>query len=454
LATVSGRRVLARVLGLVLAAAGCGTEPAVPDGGPSVLIILVDDMRWDAMAFAGNPVASTPRIDELASQGLWFENAFVVQSLCSPSRASILTGLYPTRHGVLDNSTPLPTQLGTLTAFLKPRGYRTGFVGKWHMGNRTGSPAGGFDRWVSFAQQGEYFNPRLNIDGRSVQVSGHITDILTNFALEFLASIERGPFLLVLSHKAIHEPFTPQERFAGSLDGTPMVAPLAFGENLTRKPAYIQDVRLSGDTAVLFRRMRRYFESLRGIDESVGLMFDALATRGLLDSTMVFLMGDNGYLFGEHNLTDKRAAYEESMRVPLIVRYPTLFEPGARREALALNVDIMPTIVSVVTGQMPPGVDGLSLVALANGSAVRSAFLYEYHNDRDWPEYPTMFAWRTGTHKLITYPDGGQLEELYDLSSDPHEMLNLSGDPAVRTLEDTLRNALSVELARLRCPGC
>jgi N-acetylglucosamine-6-sulfatase len=445
-------------LALLLTALTCAPELGAPPmvaRPPNVVLFIVDDLRSDAFGFTGNPTAATPHIDAFRSQATWYRNTFVVHSLCSPSRATILTGQYASRFGVRDNKTPLPADAPTVATELHTLGYQTGLVGKWHLGNLTGEPQPGFDRWVSFPQQGDYVDPLFNIDGTPVRLSGHITDLLTAFALDFIAGRDRAnPFLLILSHKAVHERFTPQERYLNTLASAPVVLPPSWNEGLSGKPRYLSQVRLSGDTAPLVSRIRRYHETLRGVDESLGLVFAALAREGILDSTVIIFTSDNGYLFGEHNLTDKRVAYEESIRVPLIVRYPRSFEPGAVRDQTVLNTDIMPTILQIITGTVPHWVDGVSLLDLANGNVARDGFLYEYYQDGDWPQYPTIFAWRTPSYKLITYPTDPEYNELYDLVADPSELENLWADSTFAEVRRTLNERMLRARAHLRCIGC
>ncbi len=393
-------------------------------GGPNVLIILVDDLRWDALGASGNLFANTPNIDLLAADGIFFNNAFVVQSVCSPSRATVLTGLYPHQHGVKHNGTPLSYRHPTIADLLGSVGYETAFIGKWHLGG-DGSLDGDFDRWLSFPGQGSYLDPRVNIDGEVHDLTGHITDILTDYAVEFLRQRRQSPFLLIVSHVAVHAPFTPQQRFAGVHASDPIVAPPTFNTDELNKPAFLRSRIIGPDTTSLVRTIRRYRDTLTGVDASVGTILSTMSSLALLDSTLIILTGDNGLLLGEHNLSDKRVAYEESIRIPLILRYPRWFPPATVSEAMALNLDIAPTVLEAVGIERESRLPGESLRQLASGEASRSAFVYQYYRDPIFPATPSMLAVRTERWKYIMYLDLDETRELYDLLNDPLESTNL-----------------------------
>jgi len=420
---------------------------------PNILVIVGDDLRGDALGVTGQPFFKSPNLDRLAKEGALFQNSFVVHSLCSPSRATLLTGLYSHQHRVLDNDTPLHSRLTTVSQILNAAGYATAFIGKWHMGFLDAAPKPGFDRWVSFIGQGKYLDPLLNVDGERVQTNGHMTDILTNYALDFLGRDRQKPFFLVLSHKAAHDPFTAQARFYRIYENANIVFPATYGEDLADKPAFLQDY------SEFFRqdlklRIQQYYECLAGVDESVEKILATLTQKNLLDNTLIIFTGDNGYLLGEHNVGDKRLAYEESMRVPLLARYPQWFAAGARRETFALNIDLAPTLLEAAGISPPSAMPGISLRKLANGEAKRNCFLFEYSADTAVAEIPPIRAIRTHDFKYIKYFDSTATEELYDLRQDPVEKNNLIGQPelapALRRLRfqlDSLRLAAHDTLA-------
>ncbi|MGH7451690.1 MAG: sulfatase/phosphatase domain-containing protein, partial [bacterium] len=306
-------------------------------------------------------------------------------------------------------------------------GYETALIGKWHMG-LDAQPKPGFSHWVSFRSQGSYIDPELNVNGKTQNVKGHMTDILTDFTLEFLSKDRSAPFFVILSHIAVHEPLTVQERFAGKYEKQNVTLPLSYGENPSEKPEFLKCRSFRNDS-LLTDKVKRYFETLAGIDESVGKLLDKLSEKGILDETLIVFTSDNGYFLGEHNLVDKRAAYEESMRIPLLIRYPYWFRVSAVfPKLMALNLDIAPTLLEAAGIPAPPSMQGVSLRKLANGEAQRQSFLYEYFFIPRDSCTPAMRAVRTQNYKYITYFDTTQTEELYDLVKDPVELRNLIKD--------------------------
>jgi len=422
-------------------------------GPPNILVIVVDDLRGDALGVTGQPFFQSPNLDRLANEGVLFKNSFVVHSLCSPSRATLLTGLYSHQHRVLDNDTALHSRLTTVSQFLDAAGYETAFIGKWHMGFLNAAPKPGFDRWVSFIGQGKYLDPLINVDGERVQVNGHMTEILTNYTLEFLNRDRQNPFFLVLSHKAVHEPFTAQTRFYRLYENANILLPSTYGEDLSGKPLFLQKY------SEFFRqdlklRIQQYYECLAGVDESAGKILAALTQKNLLDNTLIIFTGDNGFILGEHNVGDKRLAYEESIRVPLLARYPQWFAAGTRRETLALNIDLAPTILEAAGMTATLSLPGISLRKLAQGEAQRQSFLYEYSADTTVAAIPAIRAIRTHDFKYIRYFDSTATEELYDMRNDPVEANNLINKvelaPVLRRLRlqlDSLRLAVYDTLA-------
>ncbi len=420
----------------------------------NIVFILADDHRYDAMSFMGNTIVETPSIDSIARRGVHLRNAFVTTSLCSPSRATILTGLYAHQHKVVDNNTPVPAGTTFFPQYLQRAGYQTALVGKWHMGGDDGGPQPGFDHWVSFRGQGSYLpSPDgLNVDGQKVPQRGYITDELTGYALDWLKARDRKrPFFLYLSHKGVHNDyvpatrssdFIPAERHRGTLDSrvfTPPKSQSYTPELEAERPRWVRDQRNSWhgvdfpyhgtlDVSYFFKR---YAETLMGVDESVGRVLDYLEKEKLLDSTLVIYMGDNGFAFGEHGLIDKRTAYEESMRVPMVMQCPELFPGGRTVNEVVANLDIAPTILQAAGLEVPAAMIGKSLLPLARGEHVpwRTELLYEYYWERNFPQTPTVFALRGDRYKFIRYYGVWDVDELFDLQSDPQEMTNLAYSP-------------------------
>ncbi|MEY2999919.1 MAG: Choline-sulfatase, partial [Verrucomicrobiota bacterium] len=354
----------------------------------NVVFILSDDHRYDAMGFLGHPLAVTPNMDRMANEGVYFRNALVSTALCSPSRATILTGLYTFRHRVIDNNRMEPPGTLYFPQYLQKAGYATAFIGKWHMGGASDEPRPGFDHWVSFAGQGHYLPPSpdytLNVDGRRVPQKGYITDELTDYAVDWLnqRSNPDEPFFLYLSHKAVHANFTPAERHQGSLDGIKINRPATETSSLlpeNERPRWMRDQRNSWhgvdfpyhSSLDIDQYYRNYCEALRGVDDSIGRVITKLEEMGVMDNTVVIYMGDNGFMFGEHGLIDKRVAYEASIRVPLLMYAPSLTGPRVVTEMVA-NLDIAPTTLDLMGLATPPHMDGQSFLNLATGQPIAS----------------------------------------------------------------------------------
>lgn len=444
------------------AAAG---EARAQEAPRNVVIIMSDDHRYDFMGF--HPEApdflETPAMDRMASGGAHIQNAFVTTSLCSPSRASILTGQYAHTHGVVDNSSPIPAGTRFFPQDLQENGYNTAYVGKWHMGEVDDHPQPGFDRWVSFRGQGTYYNPTLNIDGDRQQFDGYTTDILTDYALDWLGqqNADGAPFFLILSHKAVHAEFEPAERHEGAYGDIAIPYPpsMAYTEsNYHMKPHWVREQRASwhGVDYMYHGAMDfdefygRYTETLLALDESVGRVLDYLDQSGLAESTLVLYLGDNGFLLGEHGLIDKRNAYEESMRIPMLAYAPGFVEPGSAVEPLVRNIDIAPTVLELAGVSSSIEMEGTSFLSILGGESPRSAessdegreFLYEYYWEHAFPHTPTTFALRGDRYKYIYYHGVWDLNELYDLQNDPMEMHNLIRMPEYVPIANAMRNRL------------
>ncbi|MEZ5353498.1 MAG: sulfatase [Bryobacteraceae bacterium] len=380
---------------------------------PNFVFVLVDDLRWDSLGCTGHPFLKTPHIDSLAAEGARFTNAFVTTPLCSPARGSFLTGQYVHKHGVVGNRghEELSHKLVTFPRILRDAGYETGYVGKWHMGNDD-TPRPGFDRWVSFRGQGVYNDPALNIDGKAVKESGYITDILSKHAAEFIGGRREKPFCLYLGHKAIHGPFTPAERHRD----------LYRDEPLPRRPNY----KPGGPSDDIARNQMRCIAS---IDDGVGTLIGALKQSGQYDNTCFVFTSDNGYFWGEHGYGDKRWAFDESLRIPLVARMPSRIAAGSVIAGDALNIDIAPTFLDLAGVKPPSWMHGQSLAPLwaKRPPKWREGFLAEYMKEANFPRTPTWQAYRTPKWKYVRYPEETR-EELFDLAADPYEMTNRIAD--------------------------
>lgn len=420
----------------------------------NVIFILSDDHRYDFMGFMGKPkFLKTPNMDRLAREGAHLQNAFVTTSLCSPSRASILTGQFSHRHGVVDNNTRVPKGTTFFPQYLQQAGYETAFMGKWHMGRASDEPRPGFDKWISFRGQGDYYNPTFNIDGVQKKTEGYVTDLLTDYALAWIKKKREKPFFLYLSHKAVHAMFEPAKRHLGKYENAKIEYPDTMAdteENYHKKPRWVKEQRNSwhGVDYMYHGQMdfdtfyRRYCETLLGVDESIGRVLDALQENGILENTLVFYMGDNGFCFGEHGLIDKRQMYEPSMRVPLLVFCPNLIKRGMKIDKMVQNIDIAPTILEAAGLETPKTMDGRSMLSLLEGKQAtwRDAVYYEYYWEWNFPQTPTVHGIRTDKYKYMHYYGIWDIDELYDISNDPDEKLNLIDSPEHQEVVKDLKN--------------
>jgi N-acetylglucosamine-6-sulfatase len=429
--------------------------PAIPKAKPkNVIFILSDDHRYDYMSFMKNnvPYLKTPNLDKMRAEGAHLQNAFVTTALCSPSRASILTGLFTHQHTIVDNIAPEPSDLTYFPQYIKAAGYATGFFGKWHMGNDNAQPRKGFDKWVSFRGQGVYYNPTLNIDGKDVKYGSDIytPTLITDLAQEWLTKRDKKkPFFMYLSHKSIHAEFRPAKRDSGIYQKEVINYPPSFAltdpknpdsKNFKDVPKWVQRQRNSWhgvDYAYhgefnLEEIIRNYCETLHSLDKEIGRVFDYLKANGLDENTLVIYMGDNGFMFGEHGLIDKRVSYEESIRVPMLARCPGTIQPSTTITKMVQNVDVAPTVLEAMGLTTPATMVGKSLMPLLKGELVqawRDKVFYEYYWEHDFPHTPTQFAVRTDKYKYIRYHGIWDTNEFYDLEADPHEMNNLIREP-------------------------
>jgi N-acetylglucosamine-6-sulfatase len=439
----------------------------------NIVFIISDDHRFNFFSFLGKPkFLQTPNLDKLAFNGAHLRNAFVATSLCSPSRASILTGMYAQKHGVVDNDSPAPKDNIFFPTYLQQAGYRTAFIGKWHMGEHSDKPQPGFDRWVSFPGQGVYFDPVFNIDGERKQQKGYITDLLTQFATDWIAQQNSTtPFFLYLSHKAAHAEFMPAPRHAGKYRNSLIEYPQTMAnkeENYRGKPRWVREQRSSwhGVDYMFHGQMdfdtfyRSYCETLLALDDSIGRILDALKNRGFLESTLILYTSDNGFSLGEHGLIDKRHMYEESIRIPLLAHCPEIIRPHTVVDPFIQNVDLAPTMLEAAGIDPPKTMQGGSFLLFLKGETIpwRDSVFYIYFWERAFPQTPTVFGIRTKRYKYMTYHGIWDIDELYDLENDPEETQNLIDHKEQKELIESLRtkvfdwlekqNAMSIPLRR------
>jgi len=434
----------------------------------NVVFILSDDHRYDFMGFMDKiPFLKTPNMDRMATEGVHMRNAFVSTSLCSPSRTSILTGQYAHNHKVIRNSSPLPKGTVFFPVYLQNNGYQTAFIGKWHIGDhKDDDPRPGFDFWVSFKGQGVYHNPTINLNGKKItHDSSYVTDVLTNYAIDFLKHRDKkNPFFLYLSHKAVHGEFAFDGRKPGEFANEKIPYPKTMFPpnhkyatvtedeyNFKHLPQWVKNARrsrLGVDNMWLGKSeyeefYKLYCEEIISLDVSIGTVLDYLEQEKLMDNTIIIYMGDNGFTLGEHGLIDKRQAYEESIRVPLIaigggIPFKTVVDE------FIMNIDIGPTILDICGIAKPEYMDGASFKNLLYQKSTnwKDTIFYEHFWERVYP-VPTVHAVRTSNYKYIRYYGLYDLNELYDIENDPLEMNNLISDPRYAQVAIELNKAIS-----------
>jgi arylsulfatase A-like enzyme len=473
------RRSSIRLIGGAIAGATLGAgrhaRAARPDTRPNILFVVIDDLRWDEFGEGGHPYLKTPHIDRLAREGTSFTRAIHATPLCSPNRACLLTGQYTARHCIYNNEdrSLLSHLLPTFPQELQRSGYTTGLVGKWHMGNDP-TPRPGFNYWVSFPGQGKIIDPELYESGRLQKVTGYVTDLLTDRALGFIRE-QRGaqrPYFLYLAHKAVHPDAI--QRNDGSLDtayGTHYIAAerhrgryrneifprskiaktavqgalgsVMVQRFLERKESeaivreFGNDIR---DPGMAEQSIRDRAEMILSVDEGLGSILAELEESGDIENTVILFTSDNGFFFGEHGLSvERRLPYEESVRAPLLVRYPARVRAAATVDALVSSIDIAPTILQLGNANIGGQIQGISFLPLMTGGSAGAArrpyvLMENYSDDRPlpWVLDADYRAIRTNRHKLIHWVQHPEFDELYDLTEDPHEERNVIKEQANR----------------------
>jgi arylsulfatase A-like enzyme len=465
----AGGDAVSRVAGIAVAllvSAGTAWGQTAPASRPNIVFIMTDDHAAHAISAYGSKVNTTPNLDRLAKEGALFTSVFATNSICTPSRAAILTGQYAHLNGVTMFNRFDSARM-TVARLLQQGGYYTGMIGKWHLG----SDPQGFDRWEIFPGQGDYVDPVLyTATGEKKYTGQYATDVVTDLALEFIAKRPTDkPFFLMLHHKAPHRPWTPNAAHGAEFSAKTIPEPAtmwddyqgrtdALHENKQRLVDLTKaDVKLdppdglTGDALTRWkyqRYMQDYLATVQSVDDNVGRLLDALDTAGLGRNTIVIYTSDQGFFLGDHGLFDKRFMYEESIRMPFLVRWPATIKAGSRVDAMGLNVDFAPTFLDVAGLPASPDMQGHSLAPVLRGQTPRgwrTSMYYRYYHDPGHHNTRAHYGVRTKTHKLIYFWKKDQWE-LYDLVKDPQEMHNLYGQPA----QATLTARLKTELARLK----
>lgn len=437
---------------------------------PNVLFILCDDLRPDALGCYGSKHVKTPHIDRLASEGVRFANTFCTTSLCSPSRASILSGLYAHAHGVTNNFTEYPSSIPSFPGILHDAGYATAYFGKYHMGENNDEPRPGFDHFVTHKGQGSYFDTEWNLNGKERKViKGYYTTVVTDLAMEWLKHQGGGkPWCAFIGHKAPHSFYTPEAKYAHAFDEVRVPYPTTAFQ-LDDKPAWIRQ-RLHtwhGIYGPLFEWRKKfpddrpeavkdfenmvhgYWGTVLSVDDSVARVRAWLEETRQLENTLIVFMGDNGLLEGEHGMVDKRTAHEASLRIPMVVRYPALGS-GKVVQQQTLTVDMAPSLLQLCSAPALPRTHGKSWVKLVQSGdpSWRTSWFYHYNYEKQFPYTPNVRAIRTERWKYIHYPPGDgspdkHLSELYDLQADPAETTNLIHEPKLAPTISELKAGLT-----------
>ena len=476
---------------LLISAASCSQAPEL-DPRPNILFIFTDDHGAQAISAYGSKINETPNIDRLANEGLIFRNAFVTNSICAPSRAVILTGKYSHSNGQLTNVETFDGSQQTFPKLLQQAGYQTAMFGKWHLK----SDPTGFDAWQVLIGQGPYYNPPIKSATGVTEHVGYTTDIITDIALDWLESGRdtQKPFMMMYQHKAPHRRWDPGPNYLTMYDDVEIPEPktlfddyagrgkaatqqtMSIARDLTDRDlklvppeeltaeqfevwnaAYepkndaFRAADLQGDDLVRWkyqRYVKDYLRAVASVDDNIGRVLDHLEASGLAENTIVIYASDQGWYLGEHGWFDKRWMYEESLRIPLIVRWPGVTAPGSTNNAMVSNLDLAETFLDIAGVEIPSDMQGESFVPLLEGetpSDWRQSFYYQYYEYPGPHDVARHYGVRTESHKLIYFYTLDEWE-LYDLEEDPDELTSVYEDPAYTSV----RSELETELERLR----
>jgi len=461
-----------RAFATTLAAPFIRTSRAAPRG-PNFLFLLTDDQSYRTTSLTGSPFMKTPHIDRIGREGALFTNAFVAMSLCAPSRSCFLTGLYNHSSGIIGNQIPWNQDLQTLPRLLQSSGWRTAHMGKFHM-DSDDRVQPGYDYWAAQIGQGAYVDPRKNVNGTWTDLKGYDTEIVTNQAIDFIRAGKDKPFCTWIGYKACHGPFTPapgHERDFADLDFKP---PASFfvddegkpdrvrrkrqltatgGQRAERKKKKKGAVEQPENLQQWAERERNQYRSLMGVEDSVGRLLAFLEQEKLADDTIIVFAGDNGFFHGEHGLHGKLEAYDEALRVPMMVRYPRAIKPNQRIDRFVANVDMAPSILDFCGVKAPRPMQGRSWRPLTEGKRPgwRDSFVYTNHGAT--ADKPVVKALRTDRYTLILNLFPKDKTELYDLRADPQQMKNLALETGNAELVAALTRKLVEEMKKIEDPA-
>ena len=459
---------------------------------PNILFIMSDDHASLAMSCYGSGINETPHLDRIAQGGMRFDNCFCTNSICTPSRATILTGTYNHVNGATTLRTPMDGRQLTFPKLLQKRGYQTAVIGKWHLGHGGVHDPVGFDYWCVLPGQGLYHDPKMYDMGVEKVVPGYATDLITEMSLDWLRRRDRSrPFCLLCHHKASHRHWEPDEKHARMYEGVEIPEPATFDDDYSNRAAAAaaatmrierdlseRDLKQPVPEGLTGRRLKQwmyqryikdYLRCVASIDDNVGRLLDYLDAEGLADETIVIYTSDQGFFLGDHGWYDKRFMYEESLRMPFIVRYPREVRPGAVNGDMILNVDFAPTLLDFAGIDVPDEMQGASFRPLLNGerpAGWQTSMYYRYWMHLGTHNVYAHYGVRTLRHKLIYYyadalGQPGAVDEprppeweLFDLQADPHELKSLYADPACANVVKDLKAELRRLQAQVRDEPC
>lgn len=455
---------------------------------PNIIFIMSDDHASHAMSCYGSRINQTPNLDRIADGGMRFDNCFCTNSICTPSRAAILTGTYNHINGVTTLDTHMDNRLPTFPKMLQANGYQTAIYGKWHLGQGPNHCPTGFDDWAVVPGQGRYHNPEFIFKGsgngpdggerRTIQ--GYVTDIITDLSLDWLKQRDESkPFCLLYHHKAPHRPWHPDEKHAHMYLNEDVPEPetlydkyenrasaAAAAEMRVGRHSTAEDLKaeipheLSEDEIRKWgyqRYIKDYLRVVASIDDNVGRVLDYLDEAGLTENTLIIYTSDQGFFLGDHGWYDKRFMYEESLRMPFILRYPKEVAAGSVNDDIILNIDFAELFLDLAGLPIPGDMQGRSLRPLLQDSTPddwRDAMYYRYWMHKTHHNVYAHYGIRTMQYKLIYYyadalSTEGSIEgtyepewELFDLATDPYELNNIVNDPANAELVKGLKSRL------------
>jgi len=457
------------IAGSILPSLTSSLLAADPDARTNILYIMTDDHAAHALSCYGSKINKTPNLDRIATGGMRFENCFVTNSLCGPSRATLLTGKYSHMNGFRDNK-PNARFDGSQVTFpklLQKAGYQTGVIGKWHLG----SDPTGFDHWSILTGQGRYIDPIFIENGQRKVVKGYATDVITDQALDFMKTRPaEKPFCLLYHHKAPHREWTPDDKHGQLYEDQDIPVPPTFDDDYKNRATPARDQQMTIERHLTPTDLKRpipaglegealkkwkyerfikdYLRCIASVDDNVGRVLDYLETSGLSENTIVVYTADNGFFLGDHGWFDKRFMYEESFRVPLMIRYPKKIVAGSVSRELVINADFAPTILDYAGLPAPADMQGRSLRPILEGKAPadwRKSVYYHYYEFPQPHHVHPHYGVRSDRHKLIHYYTLKEWE-LFDLQKDPHELKSVYDDPDYAQV----REEMTKELKRLR----